>query len=137
MVEHPISDFVARSEKRPGEKLDADDVDADEDVEFPHTFLFAGSLLRGNGPGPRKYLSDLSGNVISIATFGDELLCLPGIHGQQDGSLEWQVDPTELPKVGSKVTLRLSPKHRPAPKTGKAGQPRSVRSPATRPSSKR
>jgi len=86
------------------------------DIEFPHTFLFAGSLLRSNGPGPRKYLSDLSGNVITIATFGDELLCLPGIHGQQNGALMWRVDPSKLPRVGTKVTLRLRPKPRPAKK---------------------
>ena len=60
----------------------ADENDAEEDCEFPDTFLFAGSHLRDNGPGPRQYLADLSGNVISIATFGDELLCLPGMHSQ-------------------------------------------------------
>jgi len=120
MVERPISDFVARSEKRPGKHLDAGGADADERTEFPHTFLFAGSLLRGNGPGPRRYLSDLSGHVISIATFGDELLCLPGVHGHDNDSLMWQVDATKLPEVGSKVTLRLRPQVKPASKTGKA-----------------
>ena len=104
MVEHPIGDFVTRSEEQP-EKGD----------KFPHTFLFAGSLLRAAGAGPRKYLSDLSGNVISIATFGDELLCLPGVYGQDNGSLMWQIDATKLPKVGSKVTLRLRPRRRPPP----------------------
>ena len=128
-VEHPISDFVARAGERPDEKPAAGDHGADEDVKFPCTFLFAGSLLRGSGPGPRKYLSDASGNVISIATFGDELLCLPGVHGQENGSLEWQVDPTKLPKVGSKVILRLRPKRPSAPKAGKGGPPRPVRAP--------
>jgi len=129
MVEHPISDFVARAEKSPDEKVGADANDDEKDIKFPHTFLFAGSLLRSNGPGPRTYLSDVSGNVISIATFGDELLCLPGIHGHQDGSLMWQIDPAKLPKGGSKVTLRLRPKRRPAAKAGKADQPRSARPP--------
>ena len=124
MVERPISRFVARSGKRSEEKPDAD-----EELGFPHTFLFAGSLLRGDGPGPRQYLSDLSGNVITIATFGDDLLCLPGVYSQENGSLVWQVDATELPKVGSKVTLRLRPRVQPAPKAGKADQPRSVRPP--------
>ena len=133
MVERPISDFVAPAEKNPDEKVGADDDAAAEDIKFPHTFLFAGSLLRSNGPGPRTYLSDLSGNVITIATFGDGLLCLPGIHGHQNGSLMWQVDPTELPKAGTKVTLRLRPKLRGAPKTGKADKPRSAPSPTTRP----
>ena len=137
MVERPISDFVAPAEKNPDEKVGADDDAAAEDIKFPHTFLFAGSLLRSNGPGPRTYLSDLSGNVISIATFGDELLCLPGVYGRDNGSLMWQVDAARLPKVGSKVTLRLRPKRRPAPKADKADQPRSVHSPTTRPSLKR
>jgi len=118
MVEYPISRFVTRSEKRTDEPPGADDIDADDDNEFPQTFLFAGSHLHGDGPGPRKYLSDLSGNVISIATFGDELLCLPGVHGHANNSLMWQVDAAELPKVGSKVTLRLHPKRQPAPKAG-------------------
>ena len=74
---------------------------------FPDTFLFAGSQLRDNGEGPRTYLADESGDVISIATFGDELLCLDGIHGQADDGLVWQVNPDNLPPVGATVTLRL------------------------------
>jgi hypothetical protein len=131
-VEHPISRFVARPEKGPEEKPDAGGADADERTGFPHTFLFAGSLLRGNGQGPRRYLSDLSGNVISIATFGDELLCLPGVYSNANESLMWQVDATELPKVGSKVTLRLRPQVKPASKTGKALPGDGLRGPGQR-----
>lgn len=111
-VERPIGDFITRSENQPGEGLPVDKENAEG--EFPNTFLFAGSHYLGDGPGPRKYLSDLSGNVISIATFGDELLCLPGIHGQDNGSLMWAVDATHLPKVASKVTLRLRPRIKPS-----------------------
>ena len=118
VAERPIGDFIAPSHEDP------DDASG---VEFPRTFVFAGSRLVGDEPGPRKYLSDLSGNVISISTFGDELLCLPGIHGHADGLLMWQIDATELPDVGTKVTLRLRPKVRPAPSTGKA--PKGKRSP--------
>ena len=70
--------------------------DVNEVSEFPNTFLFAGSHLRDNGPGPRQYLADLSGNVISISTFGDELLCLPTVHGHANDSLMWQIDAAEL-----------------------------------------
>lgn len=85
------------------------------DLRFPtNTFLFAGSHLMVNGPGPRKYLSDESGHVISIGTFGDELLCLAGVHSHQNGALEWQVNAAGLPSVGTKVTLRLRPKPKPA-----------------------
>ncbi|MBX3734486.1 MAG: hypothetical protein KF791_18065 [Verrucomicrobiae bacterium] len=109
-VEHPISKFVAPSSKRSG-----DSVSAEMQPAFPtHTFLFAGSVLYGEGPGPRRYLSDESGNVITLSTFGDELLCLPAIHSQDTEALLWQVDATNLPAVGSSVTLRLRPKVPPA-----------------------
>ena len=109
-VERPISDFVARSDENPDGMVGAEgNVDKKKD-KFPNTFLFAGSLLRDNGSGRRIYLSGVSGNVISVSTFGDELLCLPGTHGCDNGSLMWEVDATELPKVGSKVTLRLRPR---------------------------
>ncbi len=115
-IEHPISDFIVRSENR-SDWLAAEETNEKADVgkkaQFPHTFLFAGSHLRNDGPGPRKYLSDLSGNIISIATFGDELLCLPGVHGNDNGVLMWQVNANKLPKVGTKVTLRLRVKRRP------------------------
>ena len=107
-VERPISDFISPADKDlpgfVGEEVDEDD-------EFPtHTFLFAGSMLHGEGEGPRTYLSDVSGNVITIATFGDEMLCLPGIHSHEKGALMWQVDPAhDLPAVGEKVLLRLRP----------------------------
>ena len=123
LVERPISDFVAPAGKGPDEMVGAEDDGGEKEIKFPNTFLFAGSLLRGNGSARRTYLSGVSGDVISISTFGDELLCLPGIHGQQDGSLMWQVDATELPKVGSKVTLRL----RPQAKGGATTRPRSKR----------
>jgi len=119
MVEHSISEFVARSGKR-ADAFGADEDDAEENIKFPGTFLFAGSHLHEDGPGPRKYLADHSGNAISIVTFGDELLCLPGMHAKGNDSLMWQVDATKLPKVGSKVMLRLRPQVKPAAKAGKA-----------------
>ena len=115
-VELPISDFVTRTEPDTNELSAA--VGESADRKFPDTFLFAGSLLRADGPRPRKYLSDVSGHVISIATFGDELLCLPGVHSRDDSWLLWRVDSTNLPGVGAKVTLRLRPQ--------RTGKPESV-----------
>jgi hypothetical protein len=117
-IERPISDFVVQSSDR------VDEVDGavisptkrdgkgkhEHETRLPHTFLFAGSHLRDNGPGPRQYLADLSGHVISIATFGDELLCLPFHQTQDNDALVWQVNPESLPKAGTKITLRLRPK---------------------------
>ena len=118
LVEKPISDFIARSSERIDE-VDGAVIVAPGQAEkrgggqkrrLPHTFIFAGSHLRDNGPGPRQYLADLSGNVISIASFGDELLCLPFHQTQANDALMWQVKPGTLPKVGTKITLRLRPR---------------------------
>jgi len=125
-TEHPISDFVTRTEQNPDDitldsrvgNMNFGKADkAGEKTKFPHTFLFAGSHLRDNGSGPRQYLADHSGHVISIVTYGDELLCLPGMHDKGNDSLMWQVVGKKLPKVGSKVTLRLRPQAKPAVKT--------------------
>ncbi len=103
-VEHPISRFIRRA-------VDDYQPDTEEEPEpFPtSTFLFAGSVLYKPEGGTPRYLADDSGNVISLATFGDELLCLPGMHSKENGALEWEVDPTKLPALGSDVTLRLKP----------------------------
>jgi len=124
VVERPISDFVTRSEERPDVPAGAEEGNAQQgDTKFPKTFLFAGSLLVGEGPGPRTYLADQSGNVISIATFGDELLCLPGIHAKANDALMWRIDASKLPKVGSKVTLRLRPQRKSDPEPDEGDLP--------------
>jgi hypothetical protein len=110
-TERPISDFIKRSEDHAPPAVEAP-------VKFPYTFVFAGSQLRENGGAPKEYLADLSGHVISIASFGDELLCLSEIHSQDNGALVWSIDPTHLPKPGTAVTLRLRFKKDPAPKPG-------------------
>jgi len=103
--EYPISKFVSPvhfeefNGNSSGKKVES----------FPSSFIFAGSHLVEDGPGPRKYICEYSGNVISVSTFGDELLCLPGVHGHQNGGLSWQVNPKGLPKIGEKVILRLRP----------------------------
>jgi hypothetical protein len=115
-VERPISDFIKRSDHG-GQETSADnkgDKDADR---FPtHTFVFAGSILHSEGEEPRRYLCDQSGHVISIATFGDEVLCLPEVHSSENGALMWSIDSTHLPALGSKIILRLRPQARPAEK---------------------
>ena len=116
-VERPISDFVQRIQD--DEFAEEEDEDEVEEVKFPKTFLFAGSHLHDNEKGKRKYVADVIGNVISISTFGDEVLCLPGIHDRANGELVWEVNDEHLPAVGSKVTLRLRLKAKPDPKSDK------------------
>lgn len=111
MIERPIADFIVAKDHEPGASVE------DAKVErFPtSTFLFAGSILDGEKDGPRQYIADSSGNVISITTFGDELLCLPDFHDKDNVSLMWQIDSTHLPPIGTKVTLRLRPQFRDKP----------------------
>ncbi len=113
--ERPISDFVVRTQERVDE-VDGTTLNSPQDRErlgkgeaesLPNRFLFAGSELRDAKSGPRQYLADLSGDYISIATFGDELLCLPYVESKANDVLSWQIKPKSLPKVGTKVTLRL------------------------------
>ena len=101
--ERPISDFVVRAEGR------VQLTRPQSEATFGHQFLFAGSHRLADENGGKEYLADHSGHVISISTFGDELLCLPEIHSHADGRLIWQVDSTNLPEVGTKVALRLRP----------------------------
>jgi hypothetical protein len=102
-VEQPISQFVSPV----GSSVKGEGIPGKEMEKFPNHFLFAGSHLVQGGPGPKKYVCEQSGNVISISTFGDEFLCLPGIHGHNNKGLVWQVNPEGLPGIGEKVTLRL------------------------------
>ena len=117
-VERPISDFVTRAEDEFA-PVQEDEAKKEEDAGFPKTFLFAGSHLCDDGQGKRKYLADVSGHVITIATFGDEVLCLPGFHDKGNGELVWEVDDTHLPAVGTKVTLRFRLQAKPDPKAKK------------------
>lgn len=106
-VERPISDFIVKNDDN---FSGTSDTDITEKERFPtHTFLFAGSHVFKDGKREPTYLADESGNVISLATFGDELLCLPGVHGHGNEGLVWEIDPTHLPKLGTNVKLRLRP----------------------------
>ncbi|MEM7235284.1 MAG: DUF6288 domain-containing protein, partial [Planctomycetota bacterium] len=57
-TEHPVSDFVR--DARTGDRVS-------------NEFLFTGSRLLKDERGTRRYLADLSGHVVSISPFGDEL----------------------------------------------------------------
>ena len=110
MNEHPISKFIQRI-KGEGDIANATGRNAEENGRFPtHTFLFAGSRIEKGEGGKARYLSDINGNVISLSSFGDELLCLPGKHSQDNAALSWEIDPEHLPPVGTNVILRLKPK---------------------------
>lgn len=113
-VERPISDFMRRR-NRDGVDRAKSGPGANDAQSIPSAFIFAGSHLKADGDGPRGYLADISGHVISMSTFGDELLCLPEVHSHQQGALTWEIDPTHLPKKGTAVTMRLRLKKSPEP----------------------
>ena len=108
MIERPVSDFITRNDD-PQDAAVEKSADEKKAEKFPATFLFAGSLLLDEGKTPREYLADTSGSVISISTFGDELLCLPGLQSQENGALMWEINSNEIPVKDTKVILRLRP----------------------------
>ncbi|MES2982356.1 MAG: YdjY domain-containing protein [Verrucomicrobiota bacterium] len=108
--EHPIKKFLIKGLDENFDGVPAKE-EKKEDRAFPtHTFLFVGSHVFKDGEADPIYLADESGNVISLATFGDELLALPGVHGHENEGLVWAIDSTHLPPLDTKVILRLKPK---------------------------
>lgn len=108
--EHSIKKFLIKGMEENFDGVPTEPVKK-EDRAFPtHTFLFVGSHVFKDGESDPIYLADESGNVISLSTFGDELLALPGVHAHANEALSWAVDPTHLPPLETKVTLRLKPK---------------------------
>ncbi len=110
LEEHPIKKFLIKGEEESFDGIPVPE-EKKEDRTFPtHTFLFVGSHVYKDGENDPIYLADTSGNVLSLATFGDELLALPGIHGHANEGLVWSVDTAQIPPIDTKVILRLKPK---------------------------
>lgn len=110
-VERPINEFVRRTEGDPYmPDMGFETEESGEEKEaFPNVFLFTGSHLIDGKEGKKQYLADQSGHVITISTFGDELLGLANVQSRENGELVWEVDPTHLPPLDTKVKLRLRP----------------------------
>ena len=111
LQEHPIQKFIAFAQAKKINGLAPAKI---KPRKFSADYLFAGSHLIKKGNGPKRYLCEQSGNVISISSFGDELLCLPEIHGHENDGLFWEVNPEGLPAMGQPVILRLRPIKKPA-----------------------
>lgn len=120
--ERPISDFIKYEQEDVA--LDTGDEEPPNPAEVFKTFLFAGSQVVADKEGKNHYLADEQGNVVSISTFGDEVLCLPAIVTKDNHELAWHVDAEHLPKVGTEVKLRLTlQKPEPVPAPDPEGQP--------------
>ena len=104
--EYPINKFVSSAASENKEQ------DSGEMKKFPDKFIFSGSHLIATVNGKKKYLCEDSGNVISVSTFGDEMLCLSEVTGHDNNKLGWKVNPRLLPKVGDQVIIRLKSKNK-------------------------
>ena len=104
--EHPINKFVSPAAAENKEQ------DSGEMKKFPDKFIFSGSHLIATVNGKKKYLCEDSGNVISVSTFGDEMLCLSEVTGHDNNKLGWKVNPKLLPKIGDQVIIRLKSKNK-------------------------
>lgn len=113
--EYPINEFIEKAHDE--FNYDGTPVETPKETELlpSHTFMFTGSVLVEQNEGPRQYIADYSGNVITLVTFGDETLSLPGIHDDANSALVWQVRNKHLPELDAAVTLRLKPHHAPRP----------------------
>ena len=80
---------------------------------FPEAhWVFAGSAFADNpewmGPG-EHYVADLSGSVIGLVTFGDEVIGFETVMADQEAvePMQWKVNTAHVPPIGTPVTLIL------------------------------
>ncbi|MHC4128334.1 MAG: YdjY domain-containing protein [Planctomycetota bacterium] len=112
-------DVSVRCERWPGEVVEepvshwlrhADDV-----MPFPgNTWIFGGSHLVETPAwvgGDTQLAADLTGSVIGLTTFGDEVLGLPqGLADPTEGKpAPWAIRTPQVPPIGTPVTLVLRP----------------------------
>lgn len=100
VVEHPVNEWVR---------------DHRGETDFPNRpWVFGGSRLEPNpesmGPG-EHYVADMTGSVIGLVTFGDELLGWRQVLSDQAAvsEPEWEANGRAMPPVGTPVTVILRP----------------------------
>ena len=75
---------------------------------FPPTpWMFCGSRFDREG----RYVADYSGSLVGFATFGDEVLGLPGVISDQvsvDAAV-WEIRSEKVPAPGTPISLVLTP----------------------------
>lgn len=89
-----------------------------EGSHFPDPLVFAGSQIRPNTPslarirGPGEhYVADLTGSVVGLVTFGDEVIAPAEVRPDRVELAEatWQARTDVMPLPGTAVTLVLRP----------------------------
>jgi len=88
-------------------------VGAEDNRPFPErAWVFAGSLRAENpgwmGPG-EHYVADLTGSIIGLVTFGDEVIGFERVMADQEAvqATQWQVRTGYVPPIGTPVTVIL------------------------------
>lgn len=78
-----------------------------------NTWLFAGSEF-AEYQGKQVYRADINGSALSLVNFGDDLLTLPNklTDANDSHNKVWQPRTQAIPKVGTKVLIRLKPLER-------------------------
>ena len=90
-----------------------DRVIRDERGDRTPSLVFAGSLMKAPAGAPAagsRYLADLSGTVVGLSTFGDEVVASREIRSP-DASVDpatWTIRPGVLPSAGTMVTAVLA-----------------------------
>ncbi|MBC24642.1 MAG: hypothetical protein CMJ32_12115 [Phycisphaerae bacterium] len=77
------------------------------------TWTFAGSFIIDDARArdlPSRYAADMSGSIIGLVTFGDEMLAYPDVRSEsvQVDEAIWQCNTEAIPEEGTGVTIILS-----------------------------
>lgn len=107
-IERPISDFVFNERtKKPLGRSD---------------FVFSGSRVV-KADGKAHFAADIDGTVLSLVSFGSELMAYPIAASDSNELIEWVVHSKVMPEEATSVVIRL----RPGKRTAKREQDENVR----------
>lgn len=107
-VEHPIRQWIRGSVRIVG-----DHQPSPQYPQFPNIpWVFGGSAIEQNPPfmGPGEhYVADMTGSIIGLVTFGDEVIGLSQVLSDQEEvqSPVWEVNSASIPPMETPVTLIL------------------------------
>lgn len=115
-VERPITDFVFnRRTEEPMAKVD---------------FVFTGSCVVKIG-GKTRFAADLDGTVLSLVSFGSELMAYPAAASDSNDTIEWVVHSEVMPEDATSVVIRMRPGKRAAGKAEDGEDPSTSNGDAT------
>ncbi|MSR34362.1 MAG: hypothetical protein EXS12_06140 [Phycisphaerales bacterium] len=83
--------------------------DARHQDQFKSIFVFAGSHFEADGRGGKRYTADVTGSIVGLVTFGDELVAYAQVIPDQAeiATPHWQANTARIPPEGSDVVLIL------------------------------